>query len=134
MRALVLGRVMFILIRLLFIRGRVLGTTQEVFFEVFDVGTSFLEVFDVGKLFLEDINSLIDGANVGTEMLDVVLVLMVVSNQGIEFLVLCGSHFGKGAGKQYRGNKRGLEGWVGPVIRLIDKGGHKQISLDPTGN
>jgi hypothetical protein len=30
---------------------------QEVFFEVFDVGTLFLEVFYVGTLVLEDINS-----------------------------------------------------------------------------
>ena len=52
-----MGRVMVILTRWLFKRGRVLGMTQEVFFEVFDVGTLFLEVFDVGKLFLEDLNS-----------------------------------------------------------------------------
>jgi hypothetical protein len=57
MRALVMGRVMVILIRWLFRRGRVMGMIQEVFFEVFDVGTLFLEVFDVGTLFLEDINS-----------------------------------------------------------------------------
>jgi hypothetical protein len=57
MRALVMGRVMFILIRCLFRRGRVLGTSQEVVFEVFDVGTFFLEVFDVGAFFLEDLNS-----------------------------------------------------------------------------
>jgi hypothetical protein len=57
MRALVMGRVMVILTRLLLIRGRVLGISQEVFFEVFDVATLFLEVFDVGTLFLEDINS-----------------------------------------------------------------------------
>jgi hypothetical protein len=56
MRNLVMGRVMVILIRWLFRRGRVLGTTHEVFkggFEVF-------EAFDVGTLFLEDINSRID--------------------------------------------------------------------------
>jgi hypothetical protein len=57
MRALVMGRVMVILIRWLFRRGRVLGMAQEVFFEVFDVGTLFLEVFDVGTLVLEDLNS-----------------------------------------------------------------------------
>jgi hypothetical protein len=50
MRTLVMGRVMVILTRWLFRRGRVLGTAQEVFFEVFDVGT----------LFLEDLNSQID--------------------------------------------------------------------------
>jgi hypothetical protein len=43
-------------------------------------------------------------------MLDVFLVLVVVSNQGIEFLGSCGSHVEKGAGKWYRENKRGLEG------------------------
>jgi hypothetical protein len=47
-------------------------------------------------------------------MLDGILVLMVVRNQGIEFLGSCGSHLDKGVGKSYRGNKRGLEGWVGP--------------------
>jgi hypothetical protein len=57
MRALVMGRVMVILIRCFFRRGIVLGTTQEVFFEVFDVRTLFLEFFDVGTLFLEDLNS-----------------------------------------------------------------------------
>jgi hypothetical protein len=50
MRAFVMGRVMVILIRWFFRRGWVLGMTQEVFFEVF-------EVFDVGTLFLENINS-----------------------------------------------------------------------------
>jgi hypothetical protein len=50
MRTLVMGRVLVILIRWLFRRGRVLGMAQEVFFEVF-------EVFDVGTLFLEDLNS-----------------------------------------------------------------------------
>jgi hypothetical protein len=39
---------------------------------------------------------------------------MVVNNQGIEVLGSCGSHLDKGEGKWYRGNKRGLEGWVGP--------------------
>jgi hypothetical protein len=73
MRALVMGRVMVILIRWLFRRGRVLGMAQYVFFEVFDVGTLFLE-----------------------------------------FLGSCYSHLDKGAQKWYRGNKRGLEGWVGP--------------------
>jgi hypothetical protein len=43
MRALVMGRVMVILITWLFRRGRVFGAAQEVFFEVFDVGTLFLE-------------------------------------------------------------------------------------------
>jgi hypothetical protein len=57
MRALVMGKVMVILIRWLFRREMVLGMAQEVFFEVFDVGTLFLEVFDVGKLVLEDLNS-----------------------------------------------------------------------------
>jgi hypothetical protein len=37
MRTLVMGRFMVILIRGLFKKGRVMGTTQEVFFEVFDV-------------------------------------------------------------------------------------------------
>jgi hypothetical protein len=95
-----------------------------VFFEVFEVGTFFLEVFDVGTLFievfdvvtfvLEDLNSWIDGANFGSELLDGVLVLVVVKNQGIEVLGSCGSHLDKGARKWHRGNKRGLEGWVGP--------------------
>ena len=60
MRALVMGRSMVILIRWLFRRERVLGMAQEVFFEVFDVGTLLLEVFDVGTLFLKDLNSQID--------------------------------------------------------------------------
>jgi hypothetical protein len=50
MRTLVMGRVIVILIRWLFRRGRVWGMSQEVLFEVFDVGT----------LFLEDINSQIE--------------------------------------------------------------------------
>jgi hypothetical protein len=48
-----MGRLMVILIRWLFRRGRVLGTTHEVLkggFEVF-------EVFDVGTMCLEDISS-----------------------------------------------------------------------------
>jgi hypothetical protein len=56
MRTLVMGIFMVILIRGLFRRGRVLGTTHEVFkggFEVF-------EVFYVGTFFIEDINSQID--------------------------------------------------------------------------
>jgi hypothetical protein len=56
MRSLVMGRFMVIPIRSIFIRGRVLGTSHEVFkggFEVF-------EVFDVGTLFLEDLNIQID--------------------------------------------------------------------------
>jgi len=64
----------------------------------------------MGTLFLEDINSGIDGANVGTKMLDFYFVLIVFSNQGIEFLGSCHSHLEKGEGKWYRGNKRGLEG------------------------
>jgi hypothetical protein len=56
MRTLIMRRVMVILIRWLFIRGRVLGMTHEVFKGVFEV----FEVFDVGTLFLEDINSRID--------------------------------------------------------------------------
>jgi len=43
-------------------------------------------------------------------MLDVFLVLVVVNNQGIEFLGSGGSHLEKGARKWYRENKRGLEG------------------------
>jgi hypothetical protein len=50
MRNLVMGRVMVILIRWLFRRGRVLGMAQELCFEV-------SEVFDVETLFLKDINS-----------------------------------------------------------------------------
>jgi hypothetical protein len=114
MRAVGMRRFIVILIRWLFIRERVLGTTQEFFFKVFDVGTLFLEVFYVGTLVLEDINSGIDGANVGIEKIDVILVLMLVSNKGIEFLGSCGSHLEKRAGKWYRENKRDLEGWVGP--------------------
>jgi hypothetical protein len=56
MRNLVMGRVMVILIRWLFRRGRVLGMTHEVFKGVFEV----FDVFDVGTLFLEDLNSRID--------------------------------------------------------------------------
>jgi hypothetical protein len=91
------------------------------FLEVFDVGTLFLEVVDVGTLVLEDLNSGIDGAKVGSDMLDVVLVLIVVSKQGIEFLCSCGSHLDKGVGKWYRENKRGLEGWVGPQRKNVVK-------------
>jgi hypothetical protein len=59
MRTLVMGRVVVILIRWLFRRGRVLGMAHEVFiggFEVFEV----FEVFDVGTLVLEDLNNRID--------------------------------------------------------------------------
>jgi hypothetical protein len=52
-------------------------------------------------------------------MLDVILVLMVFSNHNIEFLGSCGSHLEKGAGKWYRGKKRGQEGWVGPGIKMV---------------
>jgi len=56
MRTLVMGRVMVILIRWFFRRGRVLGTTHE----VFKGGFKVFKVFDVGTLFLEDLNSRID--------------------------------------------------------------------------
>jgi hypothetical protein len=56
MKALVMERVMVILIRWLLRKGRILETTQEVLFEVFDVGILFLEAFDVGRLVLEDLN------------------------------------------------------------------------------
>jgi hypothetical protein len=56
MRTLVMGRVMVILIRWLFRRGRILEMTHE----VFKGGFEAFEVFDVGTLFLEDINSRID--------------------------------------------------------------------------
>jgi hypothetical protein len=79
MRALVMGRAIIILIRRLFIRGIVLAIAQEMLFE-------FFEVFDVGTLFLEDINNLIDLAKVGTDNLNVFLVLVGASNQSIEFL------------------------------------------------
>jgi hypothetical protein len=47
MRTLVMGKFMVIMIRCFFRRGRVLGMTKELFFEVFEVGT----------LFLDDLNS-----------------------------------------------------------------------------
>jgi hypothetical protein len=87
-----------------------MGTTREVLFEVFDVGTVFLEVFDVGTLVLEDINILIDGAIVGSEILDGFLVLVVVSNQGILVLGSFDSHLQKGAGKWYRETKGAWRG------------------------
>jgi hypothetical protein len=42
-----------------------------------------------------------------------------VSNQGIEFLRYCGIHLEKWVETWYRGNKRGLEGWVGPLRRRM---------------
>jgi hypothetical protein len=53
MRTLLMGRVLTILIRWFFRRGRVLGMTHEVFKGGF-------EVFDVGKLVLEGLNRIID--------------------------------------------------------------------------
>jgi hypothetical protein len=56
MRTLVIPRVMVILIRWFFKRGRVLETTHELFkggFEIF-------EIFDVGTFLLEDIERQID--------------------------------------------------------------------------
>jgi hypothetical protein len=42
-----------------------------------------------------------------------------VSNQGIELLGLCCGHLEKWTRKWYRGNTRGLEGWVEPLIRRV---------------
>jgi hypothetical protein len=42
-----------------------------------------------------------------------------VNNQGIEFLGSCGIYLEKWAGKWYRGNKKGLEGWVGPLRKMV---------------
>jgi hypothetical protein len=79
MRTLVMGRVMVFLIGWLFRRGRVQGMAHQLVKCVFDV-------FDVGTLVLEGLNRGIELANVGIDILDVLLVLDVVNNQCIEFL------------------------------------------------
>jgi hypothetical protein len=46
--------------------------------------------------YLEGLNRGIELANVGIESLDVLLVVEVVNNQGIEFLGVGGDHLGRG--------------------------------------
>jgi hypothetical protein len=53
-----------------------------------------------GTLVLEGLNGGIELANVGIEGLDVLLVLDVFRNQGIEFLVVGGFHLGRGKNGQ----------------------------------
>jgi len=120
MRTLVMGIFMVILIRWLLRRGRVLGTTHEVFkcdFEVFNV-------FDMGTLVLEGLNRQIDWDKVVIYILDVFLLLVVVNNQGIELLGSGGCHLEKWARKWYRGNTRGLEGSVGQLRRRVSNYRH----------
>jgi len=97
---------MITLIRWFFRRGRVLGMVHEVLFEVW----TFL---------LEDWNIQIDLDNVGIDILDVFLVLVVINNQGFVFLGSRGGHLEKLVGKWYRGNKRVLKGWVGTLGRRV---------------
>jgi hypothetical protein len=52
-----------------------------------------------------------------------------VSNQGIELLGSCGSHLEKWVEKWYRGDKRGLDGWVGPLRRRCQMIGTNAIKM-----
>ena len=73
---------------MLFRKGRVQGAVHQLVECVFDR-------FDGGTLVMEDMNGGIELVNVGIESLDVLLVLEVVRNQGIEFLGLYGIHLEK---------------------------------------
>jgi hypothetical protein len=75
------------------------------------------DVFDVGTLVLEDLNRGIEQDNVGIDILDVLLVLEVVSNQCIEFLGMSGGHLEKWLGKWDRGWIRGLGGAAGTIVK-----------------
>jgi hypothetical protein len=93
MRTLEMGRVSVFMIGRFFRRGRVQGVTYQLVECAFDV-------FDCGTLVLEDMNRGIDLSNVGIYGLDVLLVIGIVGNQGIEFLGMGGCHLGRGKNGQ----------------------------------